>query len=341
MNNDETTISIMGDEVPAHHDLRSIDELLFLPDNPRVYAAVREMPDFHGLTSDEKQQRIYERLLNEPSVKNLIPEIKRDGGLQDPIIVRWDTKQVIEGNSRLAVFRQLDETEPDGPWSKIRCLIVTTLTDDQQTRLLGQAHLRGRTDWTKYARALFCYRWVVEENRDPNELSNISGITVGEIKKNVAVIQLMKENRDEKQSHFSYYEVLVRKRTISSALTNNDSLRDTLLAQIKTEDFTSQQLRDRLPAVIAKPRILRKYAKGEVNLEDAHDRAKISGTETRLKKIRDRLDDIEKGEINKLEHNEIKAVQQVVRQIGQKLRRVSGMVDSRIAAIKGNGASET
>ena len=239
------------------------------------------------------------------------------------------------------MFRQLNETYPGGPWTQIRCLIVATLTDDQQTRLLGQAHLRGRTNWTKYAKALFCYRWVIEEKQDPNELSNISGITVGEIKKNVAVIQLMKENMDEKQSHFSYYDVLVRNRAISSTLANSDALRDTLLAQIKTEDFTSQQLRDRLPAVIAKPRILRKYEKGEIDLEDAHDRAKTSGTEKRLKKIRDGLDDIEKGEINILEHNEIKAVQQVVRQIHQKLKRVTGMVENRIDAIKGSGASGT
>ena len=101
MNPDETTIAIMGQDVPARHELVPIDQLYFLPDNPRVYAAIREMADFSGLTPEEKQLRIYERLLQESSVKNLIPEIQRDGGLQDPIIVRWDTQEVIEGNSRL------------------------------------------------------------------------------------------------------------------------------------------------------------------------------------------------------------------------------------------------
>ena len=43
----------------------------------------------------------------------------------------------------------------------------------------------------------------------------------------------------------------------------------------------------RLPTVIAKPQILRKYEKGDVSLEDAYDRAKISGAEQRLKKVRD------------------------------------------------------
>lgn len=229
MNNDEISISIMGEEVSAFHESVPIDQLLFLPDNPRVYAVVREMPDFDGLTSDEKQERMYKQLLKEPSVKNLIPEIRRDGGLQEPIIVRWDTKQVIEGNSRLAVYRYLNETSPDGRWTDIHCLIVTKLTDDQQTRLLGQAHLHGRTEWSPYAKALFCYRWVVEERRDPTMLRDISGISAGEINKNVKVIQLMKDNMDNKQVHFSYYEVLVRNRVISSALENNDALQNRLL----------------------------------------------------------------------------------------------------------------
>ena len=341
MTNDETSISIMREEVPARHDLVRIHDLLFLPDNPRVYAAVREMPDFDGLTIDEKQQRIYERLLEEPSVKNLIPEIKRDGGLQDPIIVRWDTRQVIEGNSRLAVYRRLSELSKDGQWTKIRCLIVTRLTHDQQTRLLGQAHLHGKTDWSSYAKALFCYRWVIEDERDPAALRDISGISVSEIKKNVKVIQLMNENNDDKQSHLSYYDVLVRNRKISSALQNNPILQAKMLSQIKTGEFTAQQLRGRLPVVIAKPKILRKYERGIINLEDAHDRAKISSTEKRLKKIRDSLDDIEKADINKLEHNEVRAVQQIVRQIRQRLKRVRSMVEAKIAANKGTSAFGT
>ena len=105
-------------------------------------------------------------LLQEPSVKNLIPEIRRDEGLQDPITVRHDTWQVIEGNSRLAAYRKLAEESDGDQWTHIRCLVVTSLTDDQQTRLLGQAHLHGKTDWSPYAKALFCFRWVVEENRD-------------------------------------------------------------------------------------------------------------------------------------------------------------------------------
>lgn len=339
MSNDEHTISIMGEEVAAHSDKRHIDELLFLPDNPRVYAAVREMANFNALPDDEQQHRIYQRLLKEPSVKKLIPEIKRDGGLHDPIVVRWDTKQVIEGNSRLAAYRRLNEKSP-GDWTKIQCLIVGKLTHDQQTRLLGQAHLRGKTDWSSYAKALFCYRWVIEDKRDAAALHRVSGLSVKMINKYVRVIQLMSENNDEKQSHFSYYDVAVSGRKISSALQNSQTLKEELLSQIKNERFTAQELRKRLPVVIDKPKILRKFERGDINLEDAHDRAKISDTQRRLRRVRDGLDDIEKTEIEKLDHNELKAVQQILRKISRNLTRVRRMVDTKIDVNKGIGTSD-
>ena len=183
MNNDETMIAIMGEEVHARHELVKIDVLQFLPDNPRVYAVVRDIPDFDSLTPDEKQKRIYEYLLLEPSVKNLIPEIKRDGGLQDPIIVRNDTRQVIEGNSRLAAYRNLKhESDDDNRWTQIRCLVVKTLTDDQQTRLLGQANLKGKTAWSAHAKAQFCYTLVEEQRKNVDDLFKLSGIRVSEIK---------------------------------------------------------------------------------------------------------------------------------------------------------------
>lgn len=334
MNSDETTIAIMGQDVPARHDLIPIEQLHFLPDNPRVYAAIREMADFADLTPDEKQVRIYERLLQESSVRNLIPEIQRDGGLQDPIIIRHDTRQVIEGNSRLAAYRKLKDDTNDDRWTYIRCLVVSTLTDDQQTRLLGQAHLHGRTEWSPYAKALFCFRWVNEEKKEVSTLVQLSGFTATEIKKNVSIIQLMKQNNDDKFSHFSYYNVLVRSRDISSAMTQDQGLKRTVLAQIKGEKFTAQEMREKLPTVLRKPRILRKYEKGDVTLEDAFYRAKISGTEQRLKKVRDALDDIERNDINSLEHNELRSVQQVVRQIGQRLKRVSDMIGSRTTTTK-------
>lgn len=334
MKPDVLKIALLKEGVPARHELMRIDELHFLPDNPRVYAAIRQMKDFPELTPDEKQRRIYNCLLRERSVKNLMPQVKQDGGLQDPVVVRMDRRQVIEGNSRLAVYKKLWGDTQEEQWRHIRCLVVTTLTDDQQTRLLAQAHLHGKTEWTPYAQALFCFRWVVEDGKDIETLKNLSSLTVHAIKKNVKVIKLMRENHDEKQSNFSYYQVLVTNKKISSTIQTRPDLKDTLFTEIKAQDVSAQQIRQWVPTVIEKPKLLRKYERKDVTLDDAYDRAKISGTERRLKRIRDWLDDIEKKQIDSLEHNEIGAIRQVLRQIERNHKRVSGMLEARADAIK-------
>ncbi|MDE0522231.1 MAG: ParB N-terminal domain-containing protein [Boseongicola sp.] len=335
MEDDDNSIAIMGETVEAVRQRIPIDELLFLPDNPRVYAAIREMSDFCDLTQEERQVRIYERMLEEQSVKNLIPEIKRDNGLQEPIIVRWDTRQVIEGNSRLAAFRKLrDEFPEEEPWAEINCLVVSKLTEEQQTRLLGQAHLHGKTDWSPYAKALYCFRWVEELGKDISELVRVSGITRAEIGKSVKVIKLMQENCDDTLSNFSYYDVLVRSKKIAAAIDDSRQLRDIVLSAIKDKNrnFTGQEMRQRLPIIIDKPRILRKFAQGHVTLEEAYDRAKISGLQKKLKNVRDGLDDIERADTINLEQNELRAAEQFIRKIGREVKRVSTMIEQELTS---------
>lgn len=327
MTSDKSTIAIMEEEILVRYARLPIDKLRFLRYNPRVYATIREKENFSDLTPDEQQLCIYEGLLKEPSVKNLIPEIQRDGGLQDPIIVRHDTWEVIEGNSRLAAYRKLSRGNPDDDrWTHINCAVATKLTEDQQTRLLGQAHLHGRTEWSPYAKALYFFRWVKEEEKDVSILAKLSGISKAEIMKNVKAIELMRENSDNISSKFSHYDNLVRSRRISSTIKDDGSLRNTLLSQIKTKAFTAREMRDYLPTIIDKPKIFRKYVNEDINLHDAFERAKISDTEQRLKRIHDSLDDIEMGDLESLERNQLRSIEQVVKKIRRRLESVSKMV---------------
>lgn len=332
-----TQIAIMGESISATLEEHPIDTLLFLRDNPRVYAAIRDIADFDDLTEAEQQSRVYRQLLQEPSVKNLLPEIKRDGGLQEPIVVRWDTKQVIEGNSRLAAYRKLRDESKDGPWGLIRCLVVDKLTDEQQTRLLGQAHLRGRTNWSPYSQAMYCFRWVKEQGNTAQafqDLSELSGMSVQAIKKNVRVIRLMQRNSDRDLSHFSHYNVLETNKKISAQLKENQQLADHLLTEIKAGHLTAQAMRDQLPTVIGKPKILRKFVRDGVPLAEAFDRARISRTEEQLKQVYRRLNDIERGDVGRLSSQELKAVRQAVRRVVREASRIEKMVVAKLDSSK-------
>lgn len=342
MTSDSTTIPIMKEEVPAKHLSIDIDKLYFLPDNPRVHAVTRKMQGFLNLSKEEKQRPIYECLLKEQSVKSLIPQIKQDGGLREPIIVRWDTQEVIEGNSRLAAYRKLSDENPgDDRWTQIKCLVVKSLTPAQQTRLLGQIHLHGKTDWSKYAKSLSCFRWVIEDGKDISDLAELYGITTAEIEKNVKAIQLMLRNNDSEPSNISCYDCLIRNQVISSAIADNKPLEDTILSQIKAKTFTAIQMRDRLPVIISKRRILKKFQEGAISLEDAWDRAKISNVQQNLKKIRERLDDIKQGDITRLDRSELNAIKQTVRQVERHVKRIAGMVEKGLDIFSSNSQTNT
>lgn len=340
MSVDEKSINILGENIPARRDLIEIHKLLFLPDNPRVYAIIRNVENFSSLTEAEQQERIYNRLLKESSVKNLFPEIKRDGGLQEPIIVRNDTNQVVEGNSRLAVYRKLNSINPeDDRWQRILCLVVSTLTDEHQTRLLSQYHLHGKTDWTPYEKAQYWHRIIRDSEWEIKKLAEVTGFTESEIHKNVEAIDMMNKNNDREQSNFSYYiELFFRNRKISTAINERKDLKKTVLDQIKNGNKNEKKdrkhkaldMRKHLGAIIDKPRILKKYESGELDLEDAYDRAKVSDVQRKLKKICDEVADIEKDSLEKLERNELNSVKQIIRKTQNNLKRVSNMVEAEL-----------
>ena len=181
---------------------------------------------------------------------------------------------------------------------------------------------------------MLCFRWNEGGKNGASELASLTGFTPATVKKEAKIIELMNENSDERQSHFSHYEVLVRNKAISSAIAESPTLRETLLELIQDEAFPAQKMRDQLPTVLNKPRVLRKFEKGHITLEEAYDRAKISGTEQHLKRVHSELEHIEKSDIYELERSSLKASEQLLRKIRQALKRVSNMISAELARNK-------
>lgn len=132
----QSEITIHGKTIPCRDERLPIDSLLFLKDNPRVYSCIAELAGFDDLFPAEQQQTIYDTLRKEQSVRVLIPDIRDNGGLIEPILVRADREEVIEGNSRLAAYRSLYNETKDNKWKYIPCRIVSRLSDDQLAALL-------------------------------------------------------------------------------------------------------------------------------------------------------------------------------------------------------------
>ena len=329
---EQKQMTILGEPVPVASGDVDIYKLKFLRDNPRVYACTHGEAAFDDLTEQEQQDLIFAKLLQEPSVKNLIPEVKRHRGLIEPVFVRNDTMEVIEGNSRLAVYRHLDQRKEEGDWGRIPCELVSSLTEDQQSAFLNQVHVKGKTKWSAYEKANFAY---VRQERgwSLRKIAELFGESIGTIRTRTKVVQLMKDNDDSQRGHFSYYDVLIRNTAIDDAVKKDQTLRTCLLQMLKgfgsdehKNDFTAQELRAKLPVVANKPKVLKRFVAGKVQLDEAYRLATVSQVEGRLKQACDILDDVAGRDILDLDGARFNAVRQAFRKLSKHVDRIANMV---------------
>ena len=326
--------TLLGETIQFRDDYIDIDTLKFLKDNPRVYACTHGLPDFENWTEEEQQDEIFKQLLQEPSVKNLLPEVRRHKGLVEPISVRYDTMEVIEGNSRLAVYRKLRDDKFEGEWQLIPCEIVSSITDEQQAAFLNEVHVKGKTQWSAYEKANFAYVRKAK-GWGSDQIAKLFGESHGTIRKRVNVIGMMRDSGDNDQSHFSHYDVIVRNRIISRETKKNGELLSFLLEKIKylgsddeEDHFTAQELRKKLPVILEKPKILKKYMADEISLDVGYQRAKISAVEENINEARSFLADVSRREVENLEQNEFSAFKQAFRRLSQDVKRIAGMIEA-------------
>ena len=328
-------IKILGESIKVSYDKLNIFKLKFLKDNPRVHACIHEIHNFENLTEEEQQENIYQKLLEEPSVKNLLPEIQRHNGLTESILVRLDRMEVIEGNSRLAVYWKLyreNESKRDN-WERISCQTVSKMTTKQQLVYLNETHIKGKTRWSAYEQANFFYQrkkegWTIKD------IVDAFGESDYKVRKKIRAIEEMDCSQDPARSHFSYYDVLVRSADISRAMKEHADLQDFLWAEIKgvkspepnEDDFTAQNLRQWLPKILKKSKILKKYMRREIGLFEANQLAAISGAEEGVRKAQALLRDVSKQEVSELESTRFSAFKQSCRRLGKEVTRIGNII---------------
>lgn len=247
------------------------NELLFYSENPRVFNAM------HSSENDNPSQEDLEKKMRSlDSVKKLKVNIEAMGGLLTPVIVCRNV--VLEGNSRLAAYRILAESDKV-KWSKIKC---TKLPDDISEELilslLGSVHLVGQTPWSAFEKACYVYR-IKEKSRRPVEaMANDMGLNVSEAKLYVKVYQKMLEAGDLKPTQWSYYYELLKNKNIEKVSDENPDLMviDTIVDKIRDGKISEAQDIRKI-ADIAKSRhedaimVLKDFLDEQIPLDDAVD----------------------------------------------------------------------
>ena len=92
------------------------------------------------------------------SCASLRQSIEANYGIIHPIVVnkRSDgTYVVIEGNTRLQIYKDFRKENKPGNWDTIRCLVYEDIDSEEMHKIRLQAHLVGPREWDPYSKAKY------------------------------------------------------------------------------------------------------------------------------------------------------------------------------------------
>ena len=268
-------LTILGVKVPITTQSIPQQKLKFYPDNPRVYSIVRA-------NGKQPTQEEIQQLLGElEHVRELREDIRRNGGLLEPLIVRGGSFEVLEGNSRLAAYRQLAAKEPI-KWGMVKCSVLPAdVKESLVFALLGQFHIKGKKDWAPYEQAGFLYRRFKDHKVQIQTLAAELGLSSKRVTHLVETYQFMVDNDEVDTSRWSYYDEYLKSNKIKKARKKYPEMDTLIVKSIKGGHIErAMDLRDQLPTVCGSPAILKRFAEGKLPLDKSYERAVDSGADS-------------------------------------------------------------
>jgi hypothetical protein len=266
-------------------------DLSFYSENPRVYSSLHES----GVAPT--QDEILELMKGLDHVLELRADIKKNGGLIEPLYVLESTLEVIEGNSRLAAYRLLAEENPVA-WDKVKCAVLPkSIPESAIASLLGQLHLKGKKDWAPYEQASYLYRRHHKEEVSIPTLSVELNISEKEIRRKIDVVEKMLEYKDSNTAHWSHYDEMIKCRLIRKACDDQPLLEKTIVKLIKEDAIKAVDVRSKIKKICSAPteRPVKQLI-AEKDVEEALKVAQTLGSDnTALQQIRKFRDIILRG----------------------------------------------
>lgn len=215
-----------------------IEDIQLDMDNPRI-AKFIEMYDKKNLNSEQIALALGSGVEDsgQTNYNSLFNSIRTNKGIIHPILVNHTSKGeyvVIEGNTRLQIYKEFKENNVEGDWDTIPSIVYEKLTDDEIHAIRLQSHLVGPREWDPYSKAKYLYNLCYVENLPMNQIVDFCGGRKGEIMKLISAYKemetyyrpLLDSDDSFDQREFSkFYEI------------QNGSAKEALLAKFTMNDF--------------------------------------------------------------------------------------------------------
>ena len=219
----ETIIRSMQIEI----DKIELDEL-----NPRI-SFFRDNQVTDSLT---EAQIIFALTSKKPEAfRKLKDSIHNNKGIVYPIWIepaKNKKYKVIEGNTRVVIYQQLQQEEPhEDRWKTILCNILPHEIDEEQKNFIKlQSHLRGTTEWDAYEKAKYLYKLWQEDGWSINRLEKQTKMTEKQIRENIDAYKIMEEqylpihaDDPNETSKFSYFVEYVKDKKLQQLIEKNSN----------------------------------------------------------------------------------------------------------------------
>jgi len=245
---------------PKYEEL-NIEKIELDYENPRIAKAL-EIYNKDALTSEQISLALGAGIEDNkgPSYSGLKESIKIYGGIIHPIIVNKAENKyiVIEGNTRLQIYKEFKSKEIPGNWNTIRSMVYENLSEKGIHAIRLQSHLIGPRDWDPYSKAKYLDHLSNTEKLPISEIISFCGGNPNEIKK-------MMDAYNDMETHYrkiclnSDIEFDPRKFSAFKEL-QNKSILEALTRKYTKEDFARWVVNeniDKMAGVRSLPRIFK------------------------------------------------------------------------------------
>ena len=223
-------VNLEGISVAIENRKVSLNALLLDESNPRI-GLYKDSQLKSTLSSEDIRHAIINR--SPDAYAKLRDSIEINQGVINPIWIapmRDSIHLVIEGNTRVLIYRELAEKYPSSDiWKSIPANILPVGIRESQINFVRlEAHLRGVTEWDAYERARYLYILNEKEGYSVRRLEQLTRLRHEEIETEIRAFRDMSEvynsqcPDDPYQSQkFSYFVEYERNNRIKQEMLNS------------------------------------------------------------------------------------------------------------------------
>lgn len=267
----------MGKDI--FYEIKNVDinELEYYPENPRINYIIKQHP-----REKITQSLIEQELLKLDSTKERIKDIEDNKGMIDEIYVLGN--QVVEGNTRLCVYRKLSKKhKDDSRWKTIKARILHDVSPEELCYILSVFHIKGKTPWDAYEKAAFIHKMINDFKKSPKEIAQQLNKHENTIEASLNAYNTMstkylgktqgvnKGSRDELKK-YSYFEALYLQKDLAKRAKETPMFVDEFIEWVKEDRFRkATDVRDLLPKILDNKKACRIFRENDP--DDAFDDA--------------------------------------------------------------------